>query len=275
VSVLTGGTDVHLVLVDLRESELDGKQAEDRLHDIGITVNRNAVPFDPRPPMVTSGLRVGTPRSPRAACRPDDLHGRSAAILARRLQPGWFRGRPRGARPTGRGRRDRRPLPAVYANLGPWGAAATSRGRAPGRGCRILSCPRWSTDAVYACLVAVRRRGPLMTPLAARLRATAPRPRWTSSGCAAWHAMATAAAARRPLRSLAGTVAHRRAAVFIEPVNERTRGIVSPAAASHSTLVGRLERHVRELPPGPSLAGQCDRWRCSPRSNRSIRRGMK
>jgi glycine hydroxymethyltransferase len=60
VNVLTGGTDVHLVLVDLRESELDGQQAEDRLHDIGITVNRNAVPFDPRPPMVTSGLRVGT-----------------------------------------------------------------------------------------------------------------------------------------------------------------------------------------------------------------------
>ncbi len=61
VSVLTGGTDVHLVLVDLREAELDGQQAEDRLHGIGITVNRNAVPFDPRPPMVTSGLRIGTP----------------------------------------------------------------------------------------------------------------------------------------------------------------------------------------------------------------------
>ncbi len=61
VSVLTGGTDVHLVLVDLRESKLDGKQAEDRLHEVGITVNRNAVPFDPRPPMVTSGLRIGTP----------------------------------------------------------------------------------------------------------------------------------------------------------------------------------------------------------------------
>jgi glycine hydroxymethyltransferase len=61
VTVLTGGTDVHLVLVDLRDSDLDGKQAEDRLHSIGITVNRNAVPFDPRPPMVTSGLRIGTP----------------------------------------------------------------------------------------------------------------------------------------------------------------------------------------------------------------------
>ncbi|MET1034127.1 MAG: serine hydroxymethyltransferase [Arthrobacter sp.] len=61
VSVLSGGTDVHLVLVDLRNSELDGQQAEDLLHSIGITVNRNSVPFDPRPPMVTSGLRIGTP----------------------------------------------------------------------------------------------------------------------------------------------------------------------------------------------------------------------
>ncbi len=60
VDVLTGGTDDHLALVDLRESELDGQAAEDRLEEIGITVNRNAVPFDPRPPMVTSGLRIGT-----------------------------------------------------------------------------------------------------------------------------------------------------------------------------------------------------------------------
>jgi glycine hydroxymethyltransferase len=60
VRVLSGGTDVHLVLVDLRDSVLDGRQAEDRLHRIAITVNRNAVPNDPRPPMVTSGLRIGT-----------------------------------------------------------------------------------------------------------------------------------------------------------------------------------------------------------------------
>jgi glycine hydroxymethyltransferase len=60
ISVVTGGTDVHLVLVDLRNSALDGKMAEDLLHDIGITVNRNAVPNDPRRPMVTSGLRIGT-----------------------------------------------------------------------------------------------------------------------------------------------------------------------------------------------------------------------
>jgi glycine hydroxymethyltransferase len=61
ISVLTHGTQVHLVLVDLRHSQLDGQMAEDRLHGIGITVNRNAIPFDPRPPMISSGLRIGTP----------------------------------------------------------------------------------------------------------------------------------------------------------------------------------------------------------------------
>ncbi|MCP2030123.1 glycine hydroxymethyltransferase [Okibacterium sp. HSC-33S16] len=61
IDVLTGGTDVHLVLADLRNSEINGQQAEDALHEVGITVNRNSVPFDPRPPMVTSGLRIGTP----------------------------------------------------------------------------------------------------------------------------------------------------------------------------------------------------------------------
>ena len=65
VKVISGGTDVHLVLVDLVDSELDGQQAEDRLHEAGITVNRNAVPNDPRPPRVTSGLRIGTPLATR------------------------------------------------------------------------------------------------------------------------------------------------------------------------------------------------------------------
>ena len=61
ITLVSGGTDVHLVLVDLRDSALDGKRGEDRLHRAGITVNRNSVPFDPRPPMVSSGLRIGTP----------------------------------------------------------------------------------------------------------------------------------------------------------------------------------------------------------------------
>ena len=71
--MLTGGTDVHLVLCDLRESELDGKQAEDRLHAIGITVNRNAVPFDPRPPAVSSGLRIGSPALATRGLQVDDF----------------------------------------------------------------------------------------------------------------------------------------------------------------------------------------------------------
>jgi glycine hydroxymethyltransferase len=75
INVLTGGTDVHLVLVDLRDSDpaLTGKQAEDRLHAIDITVNRNAVPFDPRPPMEASGLRIGTPALATRGLQHDDF----------------------------------------------------------------------------------------------------------------------------------------------------------------------------------------------------------
>ncbi|HYI80679.1 MAG TPA: serine hydroxymethyltransferase [Thermoleophilaceae bacterium] len=73
VDVLTGGTDVHLVLVDLRDSELDGQQGEDRLHAIGITVNRNSVPNDPRPPAVSSGLRIGTPALATRGLQVDDF----------------------------------------------------------------------------------------------------------------------------------------------------------------------------------------------------------
>ncbi|MFD2093808.1 serine hydroxymethyltransferase [Blastococcus deserti] len=86
VSVVSGGTDVHLVLVDLRESPLDGKQAEDRLHSIGITVNRNAVPFDPRPPMVSSGVRIGTPALAARGFGAEDF-AEVADIIAGALRP--------------------------------------------------------------------------------------------------------------------------------------------------------------------------------------------
>ncbi|MHA6763001.1 serine hydroxymethyltransferase [Streptacidiphilus sp. PAMC 29251] len=88
VSVLSGGTDVHLVLVDLRTSELDGQQAEDRLHSVGITVNRNAVPFDPRPPMVTSGLRIGTPALATRGFGAEDFT-EVADIIAEALKPSF------------------------------------------------------------------------------------------------------------------------------------------------------------------------------------------
>jgi len=77
---------VHLVLCDLRESELDGQMAEDRLHEIGITVNRNAVPFDPRPPMVTSGLRIGTPALATRGLSVDELR-EVGGIIATALTP--------------------------------------------------------------------------------------------------------------------------------------------------------------------------------------------
>lgn len=86
IDVLTDGTDVHLVLVDLRDSVLDGQQAEDRLHEVGITVNRNAVPFDPRPPMVTSGLRIGTPALATRGFG-DEQFEEVADVIANALQP--------------------------------------------------------------------------------------------------------------------------------------------------------------------------------------------
>ena len=84
ITVLTGGTDVHLVLVDLRDAEINGQQGEDRLAAVGITVNRNAVPFDPRPPMVSSGLRIGTPALAARGFGPDDF-AEVADIIAEAL----------------------------------------------------------------------------------------------------------------------------------------------------------------------------------------------
>ncbi|HVW18152.1 MAG TPA: serine hydroxymethyltransferase [Solirubrobacteraceae bacterium] len=82
VNVLTGGTDVHLVLCDLSRSELDGRQAEDRLATVGITVNRNAVPFDPRPPAVSSGVRIGTPALATRGLSVDELREIGRVIAA-------------------------------------------------------------------------------------------------------------------------------------------------------------------------------------------------
>lgn len=87
VELISGGTDVHLVLVSLANAELNGREAEDLLHEAGITVNRNAIPNDPRPPMVTSGLRIGTPA---LATRGFDAAAfvEVADIIAETLKPG-------------------------------------------------------------------------------------------------------------------------------------------------------------------------------------------
>jgi len=82
IDVLTGGTDVHLILVDLTNTGLDGKTAETRLEDVGITVNRNAIPFDERPPMNPSGLRIGTPALTTRGLVEDDLREVAKVIVA-------------------------------------------------------------------------------------------------------------------------------------------------------------------------------------------------
>ncbi len=87
VSVLTGGTDVHLVLVDLRNAPITGQDAEDILHEAGITVNKNSVPFDPRPPMVTSGIRIGTPALATRGFGAQEFT-EVADIIANALKPG-------------------------------------------------------------------------------------------------------------------------------------------------------------------------------------------
>jgi glycine hydroxymethyltransferase len=88
VPVLTGGTDVHLVLVDLTPTGLDGQTAEDRLEAVGITVNRNAIPFDPRPPMNPSGLRIGTPALTTRGLVEEDMT-EIASVIATALSDGF------------------------------------------------------------------------------------------------------------------------------------------------------------------------------------------
>ncbi len=73
LDVLTGGTDTHLLQVDLRATEWTGKDAEERLHEVKLTVNRNTVPFDERPPTIASGIRVGTPAPTMRGFDEDDF----------------------------------------------------------------------------------------------------------------------------------------------------------------------------------------------------------
>jgi glycine hydroxymethyltransferase len=73
LDVLTGGTDTHLLQVDLRSTEWSGKEAEERLADVKLTVNRNTVPFDERPPTVASGIRIGTPAATMRGMDEDDF----------------------------------------------------------------------------------------------------------------------------------------------------------------------------------------------------------
>jgi len=82
LEILTGGTDTHLMQIDLRNSEWTGKDAEERLHEVKITVNRNTVPFDERPPTVASGVRIGTPAMTMRGLDEDDFREVARIIVA-------------------------------------------------------------------------------------------------------------------------------------------------------------------------------------------------
>jgi glycine hydroxymethyltransferase len=113
IDIVTGGTDVHLVLVDLTSTGLDGQTGEDRLDQVGITVNRNTIPFDERPPMNPSGLRIGTPALTTRGFEPEDLT-EVAAIIAGALSDG-FEGERESLIARSRALMDRYPL---YPGLG-------------------------------------------------------------------------------------------------------------------------------------------------------------
>ena len=81
LDVLTGGTDTHLLQLDLRTTEWTGKAAEERLHEVKLTVNRNTVPFDERPPMVASGVRLGTPAATMRGFDDDDFREVASIIV--------------------------------------------------------------------------------------------------------------------------------------------------------------------------------------------------
>ena len=125
LDVLTGGTDVHLVLVDLGMDGLNGKEAEDRLAEVGITVNRNAIPFDQRPPMQASGLRIGTPALTTRGMVEDDMREIGQVICAA-LDAGLRRLPPRGADGAHEGAGGA--LPALPVIVGSDGLTAGPRG---------------------------------------------------------------------------------------------------------------------------------------------------
>ena len=81
LKLVSGGTDNHLVLVDLTETEFTGQVVEQTLERAGITVNKNAIPFDPRPPMVTSGIRIGTPAITTRGMKESEIDAISGFIM--------------------------------------------------------------------------------------------------------------------------------------------------------------------------------------------------
>ncbi len=117
VDVLTGGTDTHLLQVDLRSTDWTGAGAEERLHEVRITVNRNTVPFDERPPTVASGIRVGTPAMTMRGFDVEDFAEVGRIIVRRARRRATRRRSPRAAE---RSARSGRSTPASGATRPTW-----------------------------------------------------------------------------------------------------------------------------------------------------------
>jgi len=86
--LISGGTDNHMVLVDLTETGSTGQEAEESLEATGIVVNRNAIPFDPRPPRITSGIRLGTPAVTSRGLGPEEMKHVASLIVKVITNPG-------------------------------------------------------------------------------------------------------------------------------------------------------------------------------------------
>ena len=81
--IVSGGTDNHLMLVDLRSVGITGKEAEERLDSVGITVNKNAIPYDPEKPFIASGIRIGSPAM--TTCGMKEAEAEEVAVLIARV----------------------------------------------------------------------------------------------------------------------------------------------------------------------------------------------
>ena len=103
-----GGTDNHLLLVDVTPLGVTGKEAEHLLDEIGITVNKNAIPFDTLPPNTASGIRIGTPAATSRGFGPDEMRAVGRMIIEAISAPRRAGGT---GQPRGRGRRDGEPVP--------------------------------------------------------------------------------------------------------------------------------------------------------------------
>ena len=146
LDVLTGGTDTHLLQLDLRRTEWTGKDAEERLHAVKLTTNRNTVPFDERPPTVASGVRIGTPAATMRGFDEDDFREVGRIIvgaLADDADVAGPRGAQRGAlRDSGRSTR----------------ASAGTRGTRRDRRTSSRSTTRSSGTSSASCATSRRRR---------------------------------------------------------------------------------------------------------------------